>query len=304
MEPGPLTGRVAIVTGASAGIGEAIAITLAEAGASVVLAARRIDRLQATVSALEEAGFEAVAVQADVSRIEDVQAVAAAATTEFGRIDILVNNAGTMSVSPIADARVDDWKLMVDVNLNGVLHGISAVLPTMLAQNGGHIVNIGSVAGRRPFPGGSVYAATKFAVRALSWGLHLELGAKHGIRVTDIQPGFVSTELLDTVANADMREGWMESWEGKRPLQPNDIAQAVLFAVTAPAHVSVSEILSARWTKPRSWFWDARVGDGCRSRGRSPSFWEVWVRGLAKRRTSSFYFASSFLLRFGAPIAP
>jgi len=243
MEPGALTGRVAIVTGASAGIGEAIAITLAEEGASVVLAARRLDRLQATVSALTEAGYEAVAVQADVSRFEDVQAVAAEATTEFGRIDILVNNAGTMSVSPMAEGRVEDWKLMVDVNLNGVLHGISAVLPTMLAQSGGHIVNIGSVAGRRPFPGGSVYAATKFAVRALSWGLHLELGATHGIRVTDIQPGFVSTELLDTVANADMREGWMQGWEGKRPLQPNDIAQAVLFAVTAPAHVSVSEIL-------------------------------------------------------------
>ncbi|MGY8798332.1 MAG: SDR family oxidoreductase [Longimicrobiales bacterium] len=243
MPDGRLSGKVAIVTGASAGIGEAIAIALAGEGASVVLAARRLDRIKATAATIEESGGEALAVQTDVARQEDVEALAKATTDKFGRIDIVVNNAGVMSVSPMAEGRIDDWKHMVDVNINGVLHGIAAVLPTMIEQSGGHIVNIGSVAGRRPFPGGSVYAATKFAVRALSWGLHLELGAKHGIRVTDIQPGFVSTELLDTVANEAMREGWAKGWEGKRPLQPEDIAHAVLYAVTAPDHVSVSEVL-------------------------------------------------------------
>jgi hypothetical protein len=229
MPDGRLSGKVAIVTGASAGIGEAIAIALAG--------------IKATAATIEESGGEALAVQTDVARQEDVEALAKATTDKFGRIDIVVNNAGVMSVSPMAEGRIDDWKHMVDVNINGVLHGIAAVLPTMIEQSGGHIVNIGSVAGRRPFPGGSVYAATKFAVRALSWGLHLELGAKHGIRVTDIQPGFVSTELLDTVANEAMREGWAKGWEGKRPLQPEDIAHAVLYAVTAPDHVSVSEVL-------------------------------------------------------------
>jgi NADP-dependent 3-hydroxy acid dehydrogenase YdfG len=239
----PLDGKVAIITGASAGIGEAIAVTLAAEGASVVLAARRFERIEATAQRIEDGGGEALAVRTDVSSQEDVAAMAAATLEEFGRIDIVVNNAGVMPVSPMADGRIEDWKQMVDVNINGVLHGIAATLPSMLEQGGGHIVNIGSVAGRRPFPGGSVYAATKFAVRALSWGLHLELGAEHGIRVTDIQPGFVSTELLETVPDEAMRLGWEKGWEGKRPLQPEDIAQAVLFAVSAPDHVSVSEVL-------------------------------------------------------------
>lgn len=113
----------------------------------------------------------------------------------------------------------------------------------MLEQGSGHIVNVGSVAGRRPFPGGSVYAATKFAVRALSWGLHLELGASHGIRVTDIQPGMVDTELTDHIADESLREGFKSAWKDRRALKPEDIARSVLFAVASPEHMSVSEIL-------------------------------------------------------------
>ena len=243
MAEGPLNGRVAIVTGASAGIGAAIAETLAHAGAKVVLAARRLDRIEAIGQALEESGCEALAVRSDVTSMEDMKALAAATVARFGGIDILVNNAGVMPMSPIAEGRVDEWKLMVDVNVNGVLHGIAAVLPTMIERRSGHIVNIGSVAGRRPFPGGTVYSATKFAVRAISWGLHLELGAEHGIRITDIQPGIVSTELFDSDAHQDFRERLEKAWAGKRTLQPEDVAQSVLYALSAPEHVSVSEVL-------------------------------------------------------------
>ncbi len=132
---------------------------------------------------------------------------------------------------------------MVEVNVLGVLHCVAAVLPGMIEQQSGHIVNVGSLAGRRPFPGGTVYSATKFAVRALSWGMHLELGAAHGIRVTDVQPGFVSTELLDGWTDPEARAAWDKAWAGKRTLQPEDIARAILFALTSPDHVSVSEVL-------------------------------------------------------------
>ena len=238
-----LKGKVAIVTGASSGIGEATAFALAEAGAHITAAARREDRLAALQTRIEGIGGECLTHATDVAELEQVEAMAAATIARFGRIDILVNNAGVMPVSPLSDGRVEDWTRMIDVNIKGVLHGVAAVLPTLIEQESGHIVTIGSVAGRRPFPGGSVYAATKFAVRALSWGMHLELGANHNIRVTDIQPAYVSTELLNTVPDVAMREGWEKGWEGKRPLQPEDVAQTIVFAVSCPDHVSVSELL-------------------------------------------------------------
>ena len=239
----PLDGRVGIITGASSGIGRAVARALAAEGAAVVLGARRIERLEAVVCEVCGAGGRALAVHTDVTCLEDVRAMVAAARTTFGRVDILVNNAGIMPLSPLAEGRVEDWTRMVEVNVNGVLHGIAAVLPVMLEQGTGHIVNVGSVAGRRPFPGGTVYAATKFAVRCLSWGLHLELGAEHGIRATDIQPGYVETELINTMPDAEAREEWAQRWADKRALHVDDVARAVLYAVTAPPHVAVSEVL-------------------------------------------------------------
>jgi len=238
-----LKDKVAIVTGASAGIGEAVALALAEAGASVVLTARRRDRIEALKARIEMAGGAAIAVEADVIELAEVQAVASAAAEAFGHVDILVNNAGLMPLSPLAECRVEDWVRMVDVNVKGVLHGIAAVLPSMIARKSGHVVNVGSLAGRRPFPGGAVYSATKFAVRSLSWGMHLELGAAHGIRVTDIQPGFVATELMDTVPDPELKKAWDAAWAGRRTLQPEDVARALMFAVTSPEHVSVSEVL-------------------------------------------------------------
>lgn len=236
-----LRGKTAIVTGASAGIGRATALALADAGARMALTARRADRLEALASEIRAAGGEALPLACDVRDEDAVRAVVSAASERLGPVDILVNNAGVMSVAPLAEAKVAQWTRMVSVNVMGVLHFLGAVLPSMVERGSGHIVNVGSVAGRRPFPGATVYSATKFAVRALSWGMHLELGAAHGIRVTDVQPGYVSTELLD--AAPDTKEAWDEAWRERRTLQPEDVARAIVFATASPDHVSVSEIL-------------------------------------------------------------
>ncbi len=237
----PLHGRVAIVTGASAGIGRATARSLARAGATVVLTARRAERLEETVSEIEADGGAAVALAADVVDLDAVRTLVDTAHRRFGSIDVLVNNAGIMRIAPITENRVEDWTRMVDVNVKGALHVLSAVMPIMLDQGSGHILSVGSLAGRRPFPGGTVYSATKFAIRSLAWGLHLELGNAHGIRVTDIQPGYVSTELLDD--QPETAAEWDAAWKGRRTLQPEDVARAVTFAATSPGHVSVSELL-------------------------------------------------------------
>lgn len=237
----PLHDRVALVTGASAGIGRATAPSLARAGASVVLTARRVERLEETVSEIEDDGGTALALAADVVDLDAVRTMVDTAHERFGSVDILVNNAGIMRIAPIIENRVEDWTRMVDVNVKGVLHVLSAVLPIMLDQGSGHILSVGSLAGRRPFPGGTVYSATKFAIRSLAWGLHLELGNAHGIRVTDIQPGYVSTELLDD--QPETAAEWDAAWAGRRTLQPEDVARAVTFAATSPDHVSVSELL-------------------------------------------------------------
>ena len=242
-EEAPLKGRVALITGASSGIGAAVAETLAEVGAAVCLVARRSERIEALARRIRERGGEALAVQADVSVRDEVDAAARAAMGRWGRIDILVNNAGVMPLSPLSDLRVGDWERMVDVNVKGVLYGIAAVLPGMRERRDGHIVNVGSVAGRRPFPGGTVYAATKFAVRALSAGIQLGLSSAEGIRITDVQPGVVDTELMDHIPDEGIQERFADTWGERRRLRADDVAQAVLFAVTAPTRVNVNEIL-------------------------------------------------------------
>jgi hypothetical protein len=240
-EQDALDGRVALVTGATAGIGRATALALASAGATVVLTARREGRLDEVAAAIEGSGGTALPIACDVTDLDGVRALVATTLERFARIDILVNNAGIMSLGPLSEARVDEWTRMVAVNVNGALHLVGAVLPAMIERGAGHVINVGSVAGRRPFPGGTVYAATKFALRALSWGMHLELGAAHGIRVTDIQPGYVATELLDS--DPETKAAWDAGWADRRTLQPEDVARAILFAATSPDHVSVSEIL-------------------------------------------------------------
>ncbi len=238
-----LRGKVAIITGASSGIGEAAARAMAAEGAHVVVAARRAERLAALVSDIQEAGGTALAVRTDVTKRDSVEALVSQTLDAFGRLDILVNNAGVMPLSLIRKRHVDEWDRMIDVNIKGVLYCIAACLPSMLDQGGGHIVNVSSVAGRRPFPGGTIYSATKFAVRAISQGMHLELSPMDRIRVVDIEPGVVATELTDHITDEEVATRFETTWADKTRLEAGDISAAILFAVTQPDRVNVNEIL-------------------------------------------------------------
>ena len=209
----------------------------------MAIAARRKDRLEALRRQIDDGGGRALGFATDVTDRTAVESLVAETVAAFGTVDVLVNNAGVMPISPLADVLVDDWVRMVNVNVIGVLHGIGAVLPVMLDRGSGHIVNVGSLAGRRPFPGGTVYSATKFAVRSLSAGIQRELSASRGIRVTDIEPGVVDTELMDHITDSKVRDGFAQQWSGKTPLAAADVAAAILYAVEAPEHVNVNEIL-------------------------------------------------------------
>ncbi len=238
-----LRDKVAIITGASSGIGEATARRLAESGARVVLAARRVERLEALAADIERREGAALVAPTDVTDERSVQRLARTALDAFGRIDILINNAGIMPLSPIAKLKVEEWDRMIDVNIKGVLYCVAATLPTMLEQGSGHIINVSSVAGRRPFPSGTVYSATKFAVRAISQGLRLELSPIEGIRVTDIEPGVVATELTHHITDKETANRFQEMWAEQTPLESIDIAETILFVLSRPDHVNVNEIL-------------------------------------------------------------
>ncbi|MFZ4289163.1 SDR family oxidoreductase [Variovorax sp. HJSM1_2] len=233
--------KVVIITGASSGLGEASARLLAARGARLVLAARRTDRLQALVKELEASGAQAIAVATDVVDMDQMQTLADAALKRFDRIDVLVNNAGIMPLAPIAKGKVDEWSRMIDVNIKGVLHGIAAVLPTMTAQNSGHIINIASVAGLKVFtPIGTVYSATKFAVRAISEGLRTEAPA--GVRTTIVSPGAVESELKHGSTDADAVAGVAAFYEANQ-IPADSVARAIVYAVEQPAEVDISEIV-------------------------------------------------------------
>lgn len=235
-------GKVAIVTGASSGIGRATALALARDGASVALGARRLDRLKALESEIVKAGGQALSFRVDVAKRRDCDAFVGAVTERWGRVDILVNNAGLMPLSLLKSLKVDEWDRMVDVNIKGVLYCTAAVLPGMLERKSGHIVNVSSVAGRMVFPAGSVYCATKHAVTAFSEGLRQELSPRKNIRVTCIEPGVVATELTDTITD-DSLKGFVENAKKMEALQSQDIADAIVYAAGSPNHVNVNEIL-------------------------------------------------------------
>jgi NADP-dependent 3-hydroxy acid dehydrogenase YdfG len=231
-----IQGKVVMVTGASSGIGEATARALARHGARLVLAARRTDRLARLAT---ELGDQVLWAATDVTQLADLQALAGQAVARFGRIDVLVNNAGIMPVSMLAQGRVDDWDRMIDVNIKGVLYGIHAVLGGMLAQGAGHIINISSVAGLAVGPGGAVYSATKFAVRAITDGLRQECVGK--VRVTSICPGLVTSELTESITVPAFKERAQKLYEGAMPAQA--VADAVLYAIGQPDNVAVNEIV-------------------------------------------------------------
>ncbi|CEG22818.1 putative oxidoreductase [Planococcus massiliensis] len=234
--------KSAIITGASSGIGQAAAKELAGQGYSVMLAARREDRLAELKQAIEEAGGTAEYLVTDVTSADQMKALAEAAIEHFGRIDVLLNNAGLMPLSFMNKLKLDEWDRMVDVNIKGVLYGIAAVLPQMESQKEGHIINISSVAGHSVTPGSAVYSGTKFAVRAISEGLRQEIDPAMAIRVTIVSPGAVATELVNTITDDDVLNGFKEGPEMEF-LQAEDIARAIGYAVQQPAHVDVNEIL-------------------------------------------------------------
>jgi NADP-dependent 3-hydroxy acid dehydrogenase YdfG len=236
-----IAGKTIVITGGSSGMGAAAARHLASEGANVVVAARRVEKLEALVAEITQAGGQAMAVAVDVTRREDVQTLVDAAVKKFGRIDVLINNAGVMPLSPLERLKVEEWDQMIDVNLRGVLHGIAAALPYMKEQKAGQIINTASVAGHKLFPTAAVYCATKFAVRALSEGLRQEV-KPYNIRTTIVSPGAVSTELLDHISEQDVRSA-NEDYVGKVGIPAESFARVVAFAISQPEDVDVNEIL-------------------------------------------------------------
>ena len=238
--PGPLEGRVAVVTGASSGIGEATARALSEAGASVAIGARRADRLEALAGSLT--GPKLVR-EVDVADEEQARAFVQAAHDELGGLHILVNNAGVMLLGPVAGADIGEWRRMIDVNLLGLLYATHAALPLIEASGGGDVVNVSSVAGRRADAGAAVYNMTKFGVHAFSEALRQEaLHAK--IRVTTVAPGFVETELQGHNVNPLVRKTMERAREQiGEVLRAEDIAEQIVHAVSLPPHVCVNEVV-------------------------------------------------------------
>jgi clavulanate-9-aldehyde reducatase len=237
---GPLDGRVAVVTGASSGIGEATVRALSAAGASVALGARRADRLQAIAESLEG---PSLVREVDVTDEGQARELVQAAHDELGGVHILVNNAGVMLLGPVADADTDEWRRMIAVNLLGLLYCTHAALPLMEAGGGGDIINVSSVAGRRADAGAAVYNMTKFGVHAFSEALRQE--ALHaGIRVTTVAPGFVETELQGHTTNPLVRRATERAREQiGEVLKPEDIADEIVHTVTRPSHVCVNEVV-------------------------------------------------------------
>lgn len=239
---GSLEGKVALVTGASSGIGEAAAMALAEAGAVVVLSARRADRLDALAERIKGAGGSALALPGDVS----VEAEAAAAVNEtvrlLGRIDILVNSAGVIQAGGVESLPTEEWRRVIDVNLMGTLYTCKAAIGPMKAQGSGDIINISSTAGRRAAGIFGPYSTSKFGLTGLTEGLRQEVGGA-GIRVSIVEPGATATEVADGIADPAMRAAMTEHVSKDGAMQPSDIASAIVFIASLPPRANVSQIL-------------------------------------------------------------
>jgi NADP-dependent 3-hydroxy acid dehydrogenase YdfG len=245
-----LKDKVAVITGASSGIGEATALALSKSGARVALGARRTERLESLKNQITKNGGEAFIQKLDVTKKPDCDFFVEAVVKKWGAVDILVNNAGLMPLSFFKNLKVSEWDQMIDVNIKGVLYCTAAAISHMLAKKSGHIVNISSVAGRIVFPAGSVYCATKHAIAAFSEGLRQEFSVRSNIRVTCIEPGVVATELTNTITD-DALKSFVEYAKKMEALRAEDIANAILYAVESPSHVNVNEILIRPTTQER-----------------------------------------------------
>ena len=231
--------KVVIITGASSGLGEATARRLANNGAKLMLAARREDSLKELVTEIQQNGGTANYQVTDVSDRSQVEALVKATHQAYERIDVLVNNAGLMPLSPLAETKVDEWERMVDVNIKGVLYGIAAVMPIMQQQKSGHIINLSSVAGHKVFSGGTVYCATKFAVKAISEGIRLESNGE--IRSTNISPGAVDTELTSTISHEETAKNVSQLYGVA--IDADAIARAIAYAIEQPGDVDINEMI-------------------------------------------------------------
>lgn len=229
-----------VITGASSGIGKAIALLLAQNHAKIVIGARREDQLQTIVKSIKDAGGEAVYKVADVKQRKDLDNLVALAVEQYGRLDVLINNAGISPLSRFDELRVDEWEEMIDVNLKGVLYGIATALPVFRKQNSGHIINIISTAGIKIVPLQGVYAATKNAVRTITEALRQEAG--ENLRVTGISPGFVKTNLADSINDPNIKKAIADKAD-KIAISPEAIADAVAFAIRQPSNVDVGDIV-------------------------------------------------------------
>jgi NADP-dependent 3-hydroxy acid dehydrogenase YdfG len=235
-----IEGKVVIITGASSGIGEAVAKHLTALGAKVSLGARRKEKLDQIVQDIEQTGGSALAFITDVTKKEDLDALVKNTLDAFGRVDVIFNNAGLMPLSRLENLHYEEWEKMIDTNIKGVLYGIGAVLPVFKEQKSGHFINVSSVAGHRVGPGAAVYSATKFAVRAISEGLRQEV-KPYNIRTTIISPGAIKTELPDTITDNKIKEVMQPVLD--IAISPESIARAVAYVIEQPEEFDVNEII-------------------------------------------------------------
>lgn len=234
--------KIALITGATSGIGQATALKAAEAGYDVIITGRRRDRLEELAETIRSKGADVLILGFDVRRQTEVQSAIDSLTDKWKNIDVLVNNAGlAVGVSPIQEGVLDDWERMIDTNVKGLLYVTRAVAPLLIARQSGHIVNIASIAGKEVYPGGNVYCATKHAVDALSRAMRTDM-LRHNIKVTNIAPGMVETEFSLVRYKGDS-EAAANVYKGLQPLTNEDIADTILFAITRPPHVCLNDIV-------------------------------------------------------------
>lgn len=235
--------QIVLITGASSGIGAACAKVFAQAGASLVLAARRLDRLEALATELKDAfGSKIHLLALDVCDRAQVEATLNSLPEPWSQIDLLINNAGlSRGLDKLYTADIQDWEEMIDTNVKGLLYVSRFVIPGMVARGRGHVINIGSIAGHQTYPGGSVYCATKAAVKSISEGLKLDLLGTP-VRISSVDPGMVETEFSQVRFHGD-EERAAKVYQGLTPLTPTDVAEIVLFCATRPAHVNISEVI-------------------------------------------------------------
>ncbi|MBD1397965.1 SDR family NAD(P)-dependent oxidoreductase [Pontibacter sp. JH31] len=232
--------RIALVTGATSGIGRATAIALAKQGYHIIATGRRAERLQELQEQITE--VPVLTLQFDVRDREGLSKAINSMPEEWKAVEVLVNNAGNAhGLAPIQNGDVDDWDAMLDINVKGLLYVTHAVLPLMLAHRKGHIINIGSIAGKEVYANGNVYCASKFAVDAISRGMRIDL-VQEGIKVSEVKPGLVETEFSEVRFKGD-KDRAATVYQGYEPLRAEDIADLIAFMVTRPAHVNLAEVL-------------------------------------------------------------